>query len=155
MTLQVARARGIRVNVCTREASHRELALRLGAAWAGDVREPAPEPLDGGIVFAPVGDLVPVALESLGRGATLALAGIYMTPVPALDYERHLFYERSVRSVTSNTRADGEALLAEAARIPIRPETTPFPLEDANRALALLKAGAFAGSGVLLTGGSG
>ena len=152
VTLQVARARGIRVYVCTREASHRELALRLGAAWAGDVREPAPEPLDGGIVFAPVGDLVPVALESLGRGATLALAGIYMTPVPALDYARHLFHERTLRSVTANTRADGEELLAEAARIPIRPVTTTFPLEEANRALGLLKSGGFAGSGVLLTG---
>ena len=155
VTLQVARSRGCAVYVCTREASHRELARRLGATWVGDVREPVPEKLDGGIVFAPVGDLVPVALESLGRGATLALAGIYMTPVPALDYERHLFYERSVRSVTANTRADGEELLAEAARIPVRTETTTFPLEDANRALALLKAGGFAGSGVLLTGDAG
>ena len=78
-----------------------------------------------------------------------------MTPVPALDYERHLFYERSVRSVTASTRADGEELLTEAARIPIRPETTTFPLEDANRALDLLKRGRFAGSGVLLTGSAG
>ena len=86
-----------------------------------------------------------------GGGGPLALAGIYMTPVPALDYERHLFYERSVRSVTANTRADGEELLAEAARIPIRPETTAFPLTEANRALTLLKQGGFTGSGVLLT----
>jgi len=155
VTLQVARARGCAVYVCTREPSHRELARQLGAAWVGDIGDPTPEKMDGGIVFAPVGALVPVALESLGRGASLALAGIYMTPVPALDYARHLFYERSVRSVTANTRADGEALLAEAARIPIRPETTLFPLESVNRALALLKAGGFAGSGVILTGGSG
>jgi len=95
---------------------------------------------------------VPVALRNLGRGGTLALAGIYMTPVPALEYERDLFYERSIRSVTANTRADGEELLAEAARIPIRTATTAFGLEDANRALTLLKQGGVAGAGVLLTG---
>jgi len=88
----------------------------------------------------------------LRAGGTLALAGIYMTAVPSLDYERDLFYERTLRSVTANTRADGEELLAEAARIPIRTATTTFPLEDANRALALLKRGGFAGAGVLLTG---
>jgi len=152
VTLQVARARGCEVFVCTREASHRELARRLGATWVGDIGEAMPAKADGTILFAPVGDLVPVALRNLARGGTLALAGIYMTPVPPLDYERDLFYERNVRSVTANTRADGEELLAEAARIPIRPATTTFPLEDANRALALLKRGGFAGAGVLLTG---
>ena len=152
VTLQVARARGCEVFVCTREASHRELARRLGAAWVGDLHDALPAPTDGAIIFAPIGDLVPVALRNLARGGTLALAGIYMTPVPALDYARDLFYERQVRSVTANTRADGEELFAEALRIPIRPETTTFPLADANRALALLKRGGFTGSGVLLTG---
>jgi len=152
VTLQVARARGCQVYVCTREASHRELARTLGAAWVGDLADAMPVKTDGTIVFAPAGELVPLALENLARGGTLALAGIHMTPVPALDYERHLFYERSMRSVTANTRADGEELLAEAARIPIRPATTAFPLEEANRALALLKRGGFTGSGVLLTG---
>jgi alcohol dehydrogenase, propanol-preferring len=152
VTLQVARARGCEVFVCTREASHRELARRLGATWVGDIGEAMPAKADGTILFAPVGDLVPVALRNLARGGTLALAGIYMTAVPPLDYERDLFYERSVRSVTANTRADGEELLAEAARIPVRPATTTFPLEEANRALALLKRGGFAGAGVLLTG---
>jgi alcohol dehydrogenase, propanol-preferring len=152
ITLQVARARSCEVFVCTREASHRELALRLGATWVGDVGDEMPAKADGTIVFAPAGALVPVALRNLARGGTLALAGIYMTPLPSLDYERDLFYERTVRSVTANTRADGEELLAEAARIPIRPATTTFPLEDANRALALLKRGGFAGAGVLLTG---
>jgi propanol-preferring alcohol dehydrogenase len=152
VTLQVARARGCDVFVCTREPSHRELARRLGATWVGDIGDAMPAKADGTILFAPAGDLVPVALRNLGRGGTLALAGIYMTPVPSLDYERDLFYERTVRSVTANTRADGEELLAEAARIPIRPATTTFPLEDANRALALLKRGGFAGAGVLLTG---
>jgi alcohol dehydrogenase, propanol-preferring len=152
VTLQVARARGCEVFVCTREASHRELARRLGATWVGDIGEAMPAKADGTILFAPVGDLVPVALRNLARGGTLALAGIYMTPVPPLDYGRDLFYEKNVRSVTANTRADGEELLAEAARIPIRPSTTTFPLEDANRALTLLKRGGFAGAGVLLTG---
>jgi propanol-preferring alcohol dehydrogenase len=152
VALQVARARGVEVYVCTRGASRRELARRLGAAWVGDVRDAMPAPADGTIIFAPAGDLVPVALRNLARGGTLALAGIHMTPVPALDYARELFHERQVRSVTANTRADGEELLAEAARIPIRPETTAFDLPDANRALELLKHGGFPGSGVLLTG---
>ena len=151
VTLQVARARGCEVFVCTREASHRELARRLGATWVGDIGEAMPAKADGTILFAPVGDLVPVALRNLARGGTLALAGIYMTAVPPLDYERDLFYERNIRSVTANTRADGEELLAEAARIHIRPATTTFPLEAANRALVLLKRGGFAGAGVLLT----
>jgi propanol-preferring alcohol dehydrogenase len=152
VTLQVARARGSHVFVCTREESHQALARRLGAAWVGGVTEPMPQKMHGTILFAPVGELVPVALRNLERGGTLALAGIYMTPVPSLDYERDLFYERRVRSVTANTRVDGEELLAEAARIPIRPSTTTFALEDANRALVLLKQGGFAGAGVLLTG---
>ena len=151
VTLQVARARGCEVFVCTREASHRALARELGATWVGDLGATMPAKADGTILFAPVGDLVPLALQNLARGGTLALAGIYMTPVPSLDYERDLFYERNLRSVTANTRADGEELLAEAARIPIRPATTTFPLEDANQALALLKRGGFAGAAVLLT----
>ncbi|PYN40351.1 MAG: alcohol dehydrogenase [Candidatus Rokuibacteriota bacterium] len=152
VTLQVARARGCEVFVCTREESHRALARRLGATWVGGIGEALPAKAHGAILFAPAGDLVPVALRNLARGGTLALAGIYMTAVPPLDYERDLFYERTVRSVTANTRADGAELLAEAARIPIRTAATTFPLEDANRALALLKRGGFAGAGVLLTG---
>ena len=152
VTLQVARARGCEVFVCTRRASHRELAHRLGATSAGGLREPMPAKTDGAIIFAPLGDVVPLALRNLARGGTLALAGIYMTPVPALEYDRDLFYERSIRSVTANTRADGEELLAEAARIPIRSAAATLPLEEANRALQLLKRGEFAGSGVLLTG---
>ena len=152
VTLQVARARGCEVFVCTREESHRALARRLGATWVGGIRDIMPAKMHGTILFAPVGELVPVALQNLDRGGTLALAGIYMTAVPPLEYERDLFYERAIRSVTANTRTDGEELLAEAARIPIRTATTAFPLEDANRALALLKRGGFAGAGVLLTG---
>src|SRR5205809_387993 len=151
VTLQISRARGARVYVLTREPSHRELARALGAVWTGDLGDVPPEPLDSAIVFAPVGELVPVALQRLARGGTLALAGIYMTPTPPLDYTRDLFYERQVRSVTANTRADGEALLAEAARILVRLATTTFALTEANRALSALKRGAFAGSGVLVS----
>ena len=151
VTLQVARARGVRVYVLTRERSHRALAEALGAVWTGNVGDEPPEPLDSAIVFAPVGELVPIALRRLARGGTLAIAGIYMTPTPPLEYERDLFYERQVRSVTANTRADGEALLAEAAAIPVRLATTTFGLTDANGALAALKRGAFAGSGVLVS----
>jgi propanol-preferring alcohol dehydrogenase len=152
VTLQVARAWSCDVFVCTREDSHRALARHLGATWVGAIDDPMPAKMHGTILFAPAGELVPIALRNLDRGGTLALAGIYMTATPPLDYERDLFYERRLRSVTANTRADGEELLAEAARIPIRPATTTFALEDANRALALLKRGAFAGAGVLLTG---
>jgi propanol-preferring alcohol dehydrogenase len=151
VTLQVARARGIEVYVCTREATHRALAERLGAAWAGDIPDRLPRRMHGIIVFAPVGSLVPVALDNLDRGGTLALAGIHMTAIPSLDYEQHLFYERILRSVTANTRADGAELLEEAARIGLRPVVTPFPLEAANQALAALARGAFPGSGVLVT----
>src|SRR5437764_78047 len=149
---RVERARGCAGFVCTREESHRALARRLGTTWVGGVGDAMPAKMHGAILFAPAGELVPVALRNLERGGTLALAGIYMTAVPPLDYERDLFYERSIRSVTANTRVDGEELLAEAERIPIRPATTTFALEDANRALALLKRGGFAGAGVLLTG---
>ena len=151
VTVQVARARGCEIYVCTREASHRDLARRLGAAWTGDLAEPMPAPADGIIVFAPVGDLVPLALRNLAKGGTLALAGIYMSPIPVLDY-RDLFFERTIRTVTANTRADGDALLEEAARIPIRLTTTTFPLAHANQGLDGLKRGSFAGTGVLVTG---
>jgi propanol-preferring alcohol dehydrogenase len=148
VTLQVARARGCEVYVCTREASHRELARRLGAAWVGDLPDAMPAKVTAHRLRA---GRRPGAARRASRAAGRSLAGS-LTPVPALDYARHLFWERSVRSVTANTRADGEELFEEAARIPVRPATTLFPLEEANGALALLKLGGFAGSGVLLTG---
>jgi propanol-preferring alcohol dehydrogenase len=149
VTLQVARAHGAEVYVCTREPANQELARRLGASWAGDVNDAMPVPMDGTVVFAPAGELVPRALRGLARGGTVALAGIYMSPISALDYAADLFQERILRSVTANTRADGEALLAEAARIPLQVHVTTFDLEDANEALAALARGQFAGSGVL------
>jgi alcohol dehydrogenase, propanol-preferring len=151
VTIQLARGRNIEVFVCTREPAHRRLARALGAAWAGDVHDPMPHRAEGTILFAPAGELVPVALRNLARGGTLALAGIYMSPVPRLEYEADLFYERGIRSVSANTRADGAEFLAEAARGPVRLTTTEFPLEVANQALELLKEGALSGSGVLLT----
>ena len=154
ITLQVAVARGVDVYVCTREPSHRALARTLGAAWRGGLADRVPAPADGAIVFAPAGELVPLALRNLAPGGTLALAGIYMTAIPPLDYA-DVYRERTITSVTANTRDDGRELLAEAARIPVRPTVTTFPLDQANVALQNLKAGAFAGAGVLLTSRSG
>jgi propanol-preferring alcohol dehydrogenase len=149
VVMQVARHRGSRVFVVTRGASHRDLALQMGAAWAGESTDGLPEPLDSIILFAPAGELVPPALSALRKGGTLSLAGIYMSQIPALDYEQHLFYERNVHSVTANTRADGRDLLTEAAAIPIRPHVTCYPLAEANRALQDLNADRINGTGVL------
>jgi propanol-preferring alcohol dehydrogenase len=122
----------------------------MGAAWVGSRAEDMPVKADSAILFAPAGELVPPALEKLEKGGTLALAGIYMTPIPAMDYQRYVFYERDIHSVTSNTRQDGRELLAEAAAIPLRPHTTVYPLAEANRALADLKADRIAGTAVLV-----
>ena len=147
--LQVARHRGCRVLGCTRDERARALALELGAAWAGAADERPPEPLDGAILFAPSGTLVPPALRALRPGGTLACAGIHLSEIPPLDYASELFEERTLTSVTANTREDGRELLAAAAEIPIRPRTTCFPLERANEALARLKNDGIRGSGVL------
>ncbi len=149
VVIQLARHRGSDVYVVSRGEQHRELARRLGAAWAGAAAADLPVKVDGAIIFAPVGDLVPPALAALRKGGTLALAGIYMTDVPPLNYEQHLFYERNLCSVTANTRADGRALLAEAAEIPIRPHVTEYTLADANQALQDLKADRINGTGLL------
>ena len=153
IAIQVARHLGCRVFVMTREEKHRRLAAALGAEWTGGADATPPEKLDSAVLFAPAGALVPPALEALDRGGTLALAGIYLSQMPPLDYERHLFYERTLRSVTANTRRDGEELLRIAAAIPIRPHTVPFRLEDANTALQQLKHDGFEGSGVLVVTG--
>src|SRR5205823_2904922 len=113
-------AEGARVHVLTRAASARELARELGVASAAGAYDAPPEPLDAAVLFAPVGDLVPVALAALDRGGTLAIAGIHLTDVPRLNYQRHLFQERTLRSVTANTRADGRDFLAFAGRHRIR-----------------------------------
>jgi propanol-preferring alcohol dehydrogenase len=148
--LQIALHRGMKVYVVTRGASHRRLAEQMGAAWVGERAEDMPVRTQSAVIFAPAGELVPPALQNLQPGGVLSLAGIYMTDVPALNYERHLFYEREVRSTTANTRQDGRDLLAEAAQIPIRPRVTEYPLAEANRALQDLKADRIDGSGVLV-----
>ncbi|HYB70351.1 MAG TPA: zinc-dependent alcohol dehydrogenase family protein [Candidatus Bathyarchaeia archaeon] len=150
ITLQVARHWGCPVFVSTRDAAHRRLALELGARWAGGPGEALPEPVDAAIVFAPAGDLVPVALQGLEKGGTVALAGIYMTDVPTMAYEPNLFWEKTLQSVTANTRKDGEALLVEAAAIPIRPRVSRYALADANRALQALAADRIEGTAVLM-----
>lgn len=147
---QVAMAEGATVHVLTRGAAARQLALDLGAASARDAQEMPPEPLDSAILFAPVGELVPVALRALDRGGTLAVAGIHLSDVPALHYETELFYEKQLRSVTSNTRADGREFLALAAEHSVRATTHTYPLSRADEALRDLKAGRFDGAAVLV-----
>ncbi|MBI5576090.1 MAG: zinc-dependent alcohol dehydrogenase family protein [Deltaproteobacteria bacterium] len=152
IVIQLALHRGCEVFVCTRGTTHREHALTLGAAWAGENPSEMPVAADSAIIFAPAGELIPQALRALKKGGTLSLAGIHMSDVPTMRYEECLFYEKNVRSVTANTRRDGEELLREAAEIPIRPKVTLFPLEDANRALQMLKADELQGTGVLIVG---
>lgn len=149
VTIQVARHFGCEVFVFSRGGEHRELAEELGAAWVGDSFDPTPQPLDGAILFAPAGELVRPALAALDRGATLAVAGIHLSDVPPLDYQQHLFQERTLRSVTANTREDGRELLALSTEIPIRTQTTGYPLEEANRALLDLKTDRVRGAAVL------
>ena len=153
LAAQLALAEGMRVHVRTRGEANRELALSLGVDSAGDSADELPEPLDGAVTFAPVGELVPVALRALDRGGTLAVAGIYLTDIPVLDYDRELFQERRLRSVTANTRADGEEFLRLAARHGIRSTTVAYPFDKADQALADLAHGRFAGAAVLHVAG--
>jgi alcohol dehydrogenase, propanol-preferring len=149
IAIQIARHWGCEVYVCSLKKEHRDLAREMGATWVGDASETPPIKLHGSIIFAPAGELVVPALRALERGGTLALAGIHMSTIPPLDYDRDLFGERMISSVTANTRQDGIELLREAAAIPIKPRTQRFPLSEANRALRSLKAGAIKGAGVL------
>jgi propanol-preferring alcohol dehydrogenase len=149
LAAQVALAEGATVHVLTRSAAARRHALDLGVASAGPADRPPPEPLDSAVLFAPAGGLVPPALAALDRGGTLAVAGIHLSDIPPLDYQRHLFQERQLRSVTANTRADGEEFLALAARLGLRVTTQPYPLDRADRALADLAHGHVTGAAVL------
>ncbi len=149
LVAQVAIAEGAAVHVFSRGEQARELALGLGAASAQDSFDPTPEPLDSAILFAPVGTLVPPALAALDRGGTLAVAGIYLTDIPSLNYEQHLFQERTLRSVTSNTRGDAEEFLRLAERLRLKVTTHPYPLDRAQQALADLEADKFTGAAVL------
>ena len=149
LAAQVALADGATVYVMTRSPQARQLARELGAAWAGDTFDAPPEPLDSAIVFAPAGDIVPAALAALDRGGTVAVAGIHLSDIPPLRYADHLFQERQLRSVTANTRQDGEAFLAVAARIGIRVETVSYPLAEAAAALRDLAHDRYSGAAVL------
>jgi propanol-preferring alcohol dehydrogenase len=149
LAAQVAMHEGATVHVMTRSIEAQQLALGLGVASAQGAADPPPEPLDAAILFAPVGDLVPPALQALDRGGTLAVAGIYLSDIPSLQYERDLFEERKLCSVTANTRADGNEFLRIAAEIPIQVTTTPFPMSEAPAALRALAHDQIHGAGVL------
>ena len=149
LTAQLALHLGLRVHVLTRGEANQALARELGADSVGHADGEPPEPLDGAILFAPAGELVPVALRALAPGGTLAVAGIWLSDIPALRYETELFHERQLRSVTANTRADGEEFLRLAARFEIRARTTAYPMKDAPRALSDLAHGRFGGAAVL------
>lgn len=150
IAIQIARARGARVFVCTRdETRHQALARELGAEWVGAQAERPPEPLDAAIVFAPAGEIVPAALQALDRGGALVLGGIHMSPIPEIRYA-DLYHERSIRSVANNTREDGHAFLAEAARVGVRTHVQTSPLAAVNEALIDLRHDAIRGAGVIV-----
>jgi len=153
LAAQIALAQGATVHVLTRSSAARALALELGAASVGDAYDAPPEPLDAAILFAPVGELVPTALEALDQGGTLAIAGIHLSDIPTLDYQRHLFRERQLRSVTANTRADGEEFLRLAERLRLDVTTRAYPFEQADTALADLAADRVNGAAVLRVSG--
>jgi propanol-preferring alcohol dehydrogenase len=148
VAIQVARHWNVEVYACTRDVRHQRLALELGAKWAGDTFAEPPVKLDAAIVFAPAGEIVPAALKALRKGGSLVLGGIHMSPIPTFDYDL-LYQERLIRSVTNNTRQDGEDFLRVAAEIPIRTHVQLFSLREANRALNALKNDAIPGAAVL------
>lgn len=150
LTAQVALALGMRVHVLTRGGDARKLALELGCASAGGAYDMPPEKLDAAIIFAPVGDMIPVAMRALRPGGVLSLAGIHMSDVHTLNYENELFHEKEIRTVESNTRQDGREFLAFAARHHLDVDAHPYPLSQGQKALQDLKEGAFAGAAVLL-----
>jgi propanol-preferring alcohol dehydrogenase len=149
LAAQIALHEGARVHVLTRGDGNRALATELGVDSVGDARDTPPEPLDGAILFAPAGELVPVAMRALDRGGTLAVAGIWLSDIPSLHYADELFEERSLRSVTANTRADGEEFLRLAGQFTLRVTTVPYAMTDAPRALADLAHGRYSGAAVL------
>ena len=150
VTIQVARHCGCEVYVYTRSEGHRRLARDLGAVWVGGAEDVPPEKMHSSIIFAPAGSIVPEALRDLDRGGTLALAGVTMTPIPELDYDELLYWERGIRSVANFTRQDAEEFLKVSAEIPVETTVETFPLDEANLALIALKRSEIDGSGVLI-----
>ena len=151
ITAQVAIAEGATVHVVTRSRQAQRLALELGAQSAGDAGSPPPRPLDAAILFAPAGDLIPPILDALDRAGTLAVAGIHVTEPGSLDYQRHLFNEKTLTTVTANTRRDGDEFFELAGRLELKIETRPFAMEDADQALTALATGRLGGVAVLRT----
>jgi propanol-preferring alcohol dehydrogenase len=150
IAIQLARSRGAEVYVCTRDRErHQALAHELGATWVGDAAAEPPVKLDAAIIFAPAGELVPVALKAMAKGGTVVLGGIHMSPVPEFEYSL-IYGERTIRSVANNTRADGEEFLTEAARIPVRTRVQTFAFSELNDALVALKTDAIRGAGVVV-----
>ncbi|MFI6423925.1 zinc-binding alcohol dehydrogenase family protein [Promicromonospora sp. NPDC050880] len=152
LTARLAVACGAEVYVMTRGAANRDLARRTGARFVGGATDRPPEPVDAAIVFAPAGELVPLALQATERGGTVVLAGIHMSDLPTMSYTEHLFYERDLRTVTANTRADGAAFLRLARTLRIVPEVTRYPFDRTDEALADLRSGAASGSLVVTPG---
>ena len=149
--VQLARHEGRRVFafVRTGDETARAFALSLGCDWAGGSDEPAPEPLDAAILFAPAGELVPQALKQVRKGGRVVCAGIHMSDIPSFPYA-DLWGERSIVSVANLTRSDGVAFLKRAAEVPVRTTIARFPLEDANLALERLRQGRVEGAAVLI-----
>ena len=151
LVAQLALAQGATIHALTRGEASQRLARELGAASVGGAYDSPPVLLDSAILFAPVGDIVPVAMRALDRGGVLAVAGIHLTDTPPLNYERELFYEKELRSVTSNTRDDGREFLELALRYHVRATTHVYPMSQAVQALQDLKAGVFDGAAVLVS----
>ena len=148
--IQLARARGAEVYVCTRDRErHQALARELGATWIGDAQDEPPVKLDASIIFAPAGELVPIALNALRKGGTVVLGGIHMSPIPQFDYSL-IYGERVIRSVANNTREDGREFLIEAARLPVQTHTQTFSFDQANETLIALKNDSIRGAAVLV-----
>ncbi|MHC5796427.1 zinc-dependent alcohol dehydrogenase family protein [Lacisediminihabitans sp. FW035] len=149
LTAQIAKAAGARISAVTRGAANQELARSLGVDFVGAQDAVPDEPLDAAIIFAPAGPIVPQALAATKRGGTVVIAGIHLFDIPAMNYERNLFYERDLRTVTANTRADGEAFLRIAHNLALAPEVTVYPFARVDVALDDLRAGRASGSLVI------
>lgn len=149
VTIQVARHWGCEVYVFSRSKEHRQHAADLGARWVGRPDEVPPEKLQAAIVFSPAGEAARQALRVVDRGGNVALAGIYMTPIPELDYEKELYYEKSLKSVANATRQDGVEFIKIASEVPVRTDVHVYPLEQANQALLDVKHSRINGAAVL------
>ena len=149
LTAQIAKAAGSRIFAITRGTANQQLARDLGAVFVGGQDDAPDEPLDSAIIFAPVGEIVPQALAATKRGGTVVVAGIHMSDIPAMNYEDDLFYERDLRTVTANTRADGAAFLRIARNLALSPDVTKYPFSHVDRALDDLRAGKASGSLVI------